>query len=75
LNNFWPEFHLHIKADTHYVISAKKKSIKPISTFVISANRTLFDEDTLYYLGKMKSMLVGNIFNIFGSGPSPSTAQ
>jgi hypothetical protein len=57
------------------VISAKKKSVKPVSTFVLSSNRTLFDEDTLFYLGKMKSTLAGNVFNIFGPGLSPSNAQ
>lgn len=41
-NTFWPEFHLQFKTDAHYIISAKRTSSKPTSTFIISASRTNF---------------------------------
>jgi hypothetical protein len=41
-NTFWPEFHLQFKKDAQYIISAKRTSSKPTSTFIISASRTNF---------------------------------
>ncbi len=56
-------------------MSAKKTSSKPTSTFIISTNRYNFEENSEYYVGKMKSNLLGDIMNIFGPGLSPSNAK
>jgi hypothetical protein len=74
-NTFWPEFHLHFSEDSQYVMSAKKTSSRPTSTFIITRTRNNFEEQGSQYLGKMKSNVLGDVFNIFGPGPSPSNAK
>lgn len=56
-------------------MSAKRTSSKPTSTFIISASRTNFQEDSEFYLGKMKSNLLGNVMNIFSPGLSMADAK
>ena len=74
-NTFWPEFHLHFCRNSHYVMSAKKTSSKPASTFVLSCNKGNFEENSPYYLGKMKSNVLGDMLNIYGPGFNPSNAR
>ena len=74
-NTFWPEFHLHFSDDSHYVMSSKKTSSRPTSTFIISRSRDHFEEDSPFYLGKMKSNVLGDVLNIFGPGVEPSEAK
>jgi hypothetical protein len=57
------------------MISAKKVSSKPTSTFVISSNANNFTENSGFYLGKMKSNLFGDVFNLFGFGLNPAKAK
>ena len=56
-------------------MSAKKTSSKPSSTFIMSINKSNFDENSPYYLGKMKSNVLGDVLNIFGPGLNPSNAR
>jgi len=74
-NTFWPEFHLYFCANSHYVMSAKKTSSKPSSTFIISIFKSNFEENSQFYLGKMKSNILGDVLNVFGPGLSPSNAK
>jgi hypothetical protein len=74
-NTFWPEFHLHFTGDSQYVMSAKKTASRPTSTFVISRSRTHFDENDYYYLGKMKSNVLGDVLNIYGPGLNPKNSK
>lgn len=74
-NTFWPQFHLYFFEDTRHLLSAKKTSSRPTSTFIISRSKTNFEEDSPYYLGKMKSNVLGDVINIFGTGLSPSNAK
>lgn len=74
-NTFWPEFHLHFAEDSHYVMSAKKTASRPTSTFILSRNRTNFEEQGPQYLGKMKSNVLGDVLNIFGPGLNPTNAK
>jgi tubby-related protein 1 len=74
-NTFWPEFHLHFVEDSHYVMSAKKTGSRPTSTFIISKNRTNFEEEGPQYLGKIKSNVLGDVLNIFGPGLNPANAK
>jgi tubby and related proteins len=73
--NFWPEFHLYFSEDSHYLMSAKKTSSRPTSTFIISRSRTNFEEEGPQYLGKMKSNVLGDVLNVFGPGLNPSNAK
>lgn len=41
-NTFWPEFHLHFARNSHYLMSAKKTSSKPSSTFIFSCKKDDF---------------------------------
>jgi len=41
-NTFWPQFHLYFCSDKQYVMSAKKTSSKPSSTFIISISKGSF---------------------------------
>jgi hypothetical protein len=75
LNTFWPEFHLQFVKDQHHVISAKKTSSKFGSTFIISLSKQNFEEDSQYYLGKIKSDAIGEVFNIYGPGVNPKSAK
>jgi hypothetical protein len=45
-NTFWPEFHLSFCADSHYVMSGKKTSSKPSSTFIMSVSKNNFEENS-----------------------------
>lgn len=74
-NTFWPEFHLHFSEDSRHVMSAKKTSSRPTSTFVISKSKDDFSEEGPFYLGKMKSNVLGDVLNIFGHGLNPSNAK
>lgn len=56
-------------------MSAKKTSSKPSSTFMITIAKSNFQENSEYYLGKMKSNLLGDILNIYGPGLNPSNAK
>jgi hypothetical protein len=38
-NTFWPEFHLTFPLDGTLVLSAKKTSSKPTSTFILSSKK------------------------------------
>ena len=53
---------------------AKKTSSKPSSTFIISASVSSFEENKDHYLGKIKSNLGGDIYNVFGPGFNPQDA-
>ena len=55
-------------------MSAKKTSSKPYSTYIISSNPSVYDEDSKFYLGKIKSNLLGNKINIFDKGMNPTNA-
>jgi hypothetical protein len=35
-NTFWPEFHMKFPQDGQSVISAKRTTARPISTFIVS---------------------------------------
>lgn len=74
-NTFWPEFHLHFSDDSRYVMSAKKTSSRPTSTFVISLGRSDFEEHSPSYLGKMKSNVLGDVMNVFGPGVEAGEAR
>lgn len=56
-------------------MSAKKTSTKPTSTFIITCRKGDFDEKSAYYLGKMKSNVLGDVLNVFGPGLNPSNAK
>lgn len=56
-------------------MSAKKTSSKPASTFVMSCNKGNFEENSPYYIGKMKSNVLGDVLNIFGPGYNPTNAR
>jgi hypothetical protein len=58
-NTFWPEFHLQFTHDKKYVLSSKKISSRPISTFIISSSRQNLEEDSPFFLGKVKSNALG----------------
>ncbi len=74
-NTIWPEFHLYFTQNSHYLISAKKTSSKPTSTFIISSKAGDYEEASPHYMGKMKSNVLGDILNIFGPGLNPSNAK
>lgn len=74
-NTFWPEFNLYFCSNSHFVMSAKKTSSKPTSTFIISISKTDYEENSNYYLGKMKSNILGDILNVYGPGLNPSNAK
>lgn len=56
-------------------MSAKKTSSKPSSTFIISIAKSNFEENSEFYLGKMKSNVLGDMLNIYGPGLNPSNAK
>lgn len=56
-------------------MSAKKTSSKPASTFIISRAITDFSETGPSYLGKVKSNVLGDTYNIYGPGLNPSNAE
>lgn len=74
-NTFWPEFHLHFTADGKRVLSAKKTSSRPTTTFIFSRDSHMIDEASNSYLGKAKSTALGDTFNIFAPGLSPNNAK
>jgi hypothetical protein len=56
-------------------MSAKKTSSKPSSTFILSASKCSYEEDTSVYIGKMRSNLLGDVLNIYGPGLNPENAK
>lgn len=74
-NTFWPEFELRFTSDKIGVLKAKKTSSRPISTFLISIHGHSIEENTPNYMGKVKSVGIGESFNIFGPGFNPSKAK
>lgn len=61
--------------NNHYLMSAKKTSSKPMSTFIMSSSKDSFEESSSSYLGKMKSNVIGDMLNIYGPGLNPSNAK
>lgn len=75
-NRLWPEFFVYFPDDGKYVVSAKKTSTRPTSTFSLSYNKSNYEENNPCYFGKIKSVgLGGEVYNIFGPGFSPSDAK
>lgn len=56
-------------------MSAKKTASKPSSTFILSTHKQDFEESSPYYLGKIKSNLLGDTLNIYGAGLNPSNSK
>jgi hypothetical protein len=75
-NTFWPEFHLKFcQHEEPSIINAKRKTARPISTYILSTSETDYEENSPSYLGKIKSSALGDILYIFGPGYSPSNAK
>jgi hypothetical protein len=54
---------------------AKKTSSRPYSTFIISSAEGMFEENSNFYQGKVKSTGMGDVLNVFGKGLNPSNAK
>jgi hypothetical protein len=74
-NTFWPEFYLKFPKDQHSVISAKRTTARPISTFILSMSDKDFEETSDNYLGKIKSNALGDILYVYGPGYNPTNAK
>lgn len=56
-------------------MAAKRTSNALSTTYIISISPRDFYENSGYYLGKIKSNLKGNIFNVYGPGLNPKNAH
>ena len=72
--NTYPEYHVYFESDKTHLLSAKRVSRTPFSTFIISRSKTDFEENSEEYLGKAKGSALGDVLNLFGRGLSPANA-
>ncbi len=72
--NTYPEYHVYFESDKTHLLSAKRVSRTPFSTFIISRSKTDFEENSEEYLGKAKGSALGDVLNLFGKGLSPANA-
>jgi hypothetical protein len=74
LSFLWPEFQLLFPDSQRPIMTAKRVSFKPFSTYHISLSSKDYDKASSAYLGMIKGNMEGSVINIFGPGLSPSAA-
>jgi len=73
--NLSPKYHVYCFNNKRYLISAKKKSFKLCSNYIISMNKNDCSENSNSYLGKLTSDFLGLVFNAFDNGKNYKEAK